>query len=80
MFIVTILYLFLPLVLLVVYSFNDSKTLQWTGLSLRWYKELFFESASLWKAFGNSLVIAVTSAAIATVIGTLAGIGIKWYE
>jgi spermidine/putrescine transport system permease protein len=78
-FFVTIIFLFLPLVVLVVYSFNGSTSMNWTGFSLRWYERLF-SSRELWRALRNSLIIAVTSAATATVIGTIGAIGINWYR
>jgi spermidine/putrescine transport system permease protein len=78
-FIVTIVFLFLPLLVLILYSFNDSTGMHWNGFSLRWYGRLL-SSRELWRAFGNSFVIAVTSAATATVIGTIGAIGINWYR
>jgi spermidine/putrescine transport system permease protein len=80
-FIFTLIFLFLPLFVLILYSFNDSKGMNWTGLSLRWYRELFsYRSDELWQAFYHSAVIAVTSASTATVIGTLGAIGVNWYR
>ena len=76
----TMLFLFMPLVVLVLYSFNGSRTMAWGGVSLRWYEELFFDSDDLWRAFGNSLLIAVSSAATATIIATLGAIAINWYQ
>jgi spermidine/putrescine transport system permease protein len=64
---------------LIVYSFNGSTSMNWTGFSLRWYKRLF-ESRELWRALRNSLIIATTSAFSATVIGTMGAIGINWYK
>jgi spermidine/putrescine transport system permease protein len=78
-FAVTLIFLFLPLVVLVVYSFNSSTSMNWTGFSLRWYKMLS-HSRELWRALRNSLIIAVSSAATATVIGTIGAIGINWYR
>ena len=78
-FTVTIIFLFLPLLVLIVYSFNGSTSMNWTGFSLRWYKRLL-ESRELWRAFRNSLLIATTSAFSATVIGTIGAIGINWYK
>jgi spermidine/putrescine transport system permease protein len=78
-FIVTIIFLFLPLLVLIVYSFNDSTGMQWTGFSLRWYKRLL-ASRELWRAFANSLIVAVSSAATATVLGTIGAIGVNWYR
>jgi spermidine/putrescine transport system permease protein len=75
----TIIFLFLPLVVLVVYSFNSSTGMNWTGFSLRWYQRLL-SSRELWRALRNSLIIAVSSAATATVIGTVGAIGINWYR
>ena len=78
-FIVTIIFLFLPLFVLVIYSFNDSAGMNWTGFSLRWYRRMI-SSRDLWQAVSNSLIVAVTSAATATVIGTIGAIGINWYR
>ncbi|MCL1959670.1 MAG: ABC transporter permease [Spirochaetes bacterium] len=78
-FAVTLIFLFLPLVVLVIYSFNGSTSMNWTGFSLRWYERLI-NSRELWRAFRNSILIAVTSAATATVIGTAGAIGINWYR
>lgn len=79
-FILTVCFLFLPLVVLVVYSFNAGKTMDWKAFSFTWYEKLFFSSAPLWNAVLNSLIIALTSAAVATVIGTLGAIGVNWHE
>jgi spermidine/putrescine transport system permease protein len=78
-FAITIVFLFLPLLVLVLYSFNDSTSMNWNGFSLRWYKRLM-ESRELWRALRNSLLIAVSSAFTATVIGTIGAIGINWYR
>jgi len=76
---VTIVFLFLPLLVLIFYSFNDSTGMNWTGFSLRWYQRLI-ATRELWRAFFNSLVVAVSSAATATVIGTIGAIGVNWYR
>ena len=78
-YIVTIIFLFLPLLVLIVYSFNDSTGMNWTGFSLRWYRRLA-SSRELWRAFYNSIIVAVSSAATATVIGTIGAIGVNWYR
>jgi len=75
----TIIFLFLPLLVLVVYSFNASTSMQWTGFSLRWYQRLLTERG-LWIAVRNSLLIAASSAATATIIGTIGAIGVSWYK
>jgi spermidine/putrescine transport system permease protein len=76
---VTIVFLFLPLFVLIFYSFNDSTGMNWTGFSMRWYQRLV-ASRELWRAFFNSLIVAVSSAATATVIGTIGAIGVNWYR
>ncbi|MCL2139719.1 MAG: ABC transporter permease [Treponema sp.] len=78
-FIVTIIFLFLPLLVLILYSFNDSPGMNWSGFSLRWYRRLLAEG-ELWRALSNSIIIAVSSALTATVIGTLGAIGVNWYR
>ena len=78
-FLVTMVFLFLPLVILILYSFNESTSMRWTGFSLRWYRRLFTER-ELWRSFWNSILIAVTSASTATVIGTFGAIGVNWYR
>ena len=80
MLVLVILFLFAPLFVVITYSFNAAKGMRWTGLSLEWYKKLFFESSELWRAFGNSIMIAFSSALVATMLGSLAAIGIKWYR
>lgn len=68
--------LYIPMMVLVLFSFNASKsTGNFTGFSFRWYIELFRDSATF-VALRNTLILAVCSAVIATVIGTLAAVGI----
>jgi len=67
-------FLYVPMVLLVVYSFNYSKLVPvWGGFSLRWYKTLF-TSEEIWNALLLSLNIAVVNATFATLLGTFAGL------
>jgi len=64
-------FLYLPIVLLVVFSFNKSKSgFHWAGFTLKWYGELFHNQVLL-RAFGNSLLIGTASTFLATVLGTL---------
>ena len=73
-------FLYLPLVIVVTYSFNDSRlNAEWVGFTLRWYKVLINDEQMLRAAF-NSLLIACTASAIATVLGTMAGIAIHRYK
>ena len=78
-FAVTLVFLFMPLVVLVIYSFNSSTSMTWTGFSLRWYERLLSERG-LWIAFRNSIIIAFTSAVTATALGTIGAIGVNWYR
>jgi putrescine transport system permease protein len=69
-------FLYLPIVILVIYSFNASQLVTvWGGWSLRWYRELLSDRAML-EAAGASLAIAILSANIATVLGTLAAVAL----
>ena len=70
-------FLYLPIGVLILYSFNSSNsTGVFAGFSLRWYKELFSDGATL-NALKNTLVLAVLSSVIATIIGTAAAYGIS---
>lgn len=71
-----LLFLYAPILVLMVYSFNGSRVMgNWTGFSLRWYEQLF-QDATVMRALSVTLTVALLSAAIATVIGTFAAIGI----
>ena len=73
-------FLYLPLLIVVVYSFNDSKlNAEWVGFTLKWYDVLFHDSEML-TAAGNSLLIAFVSAMAAAVLGTLAGIAMHRFK
>lgn len=70
------LLLYAPILVLILFSFNStSNTGKFTGFSLYWYKELF-RSAATFTALKNTLILAVTSALLATFIGTLAAVGL----
>ena len=69
-------FLYLPIVILVIYSFNASRLVTvWGGWSLRWYYEFFNDRAMLDAAW-MSLRVAAVSATIATLLGTLAAVGL----
>lgn len=74
------LFLYLPIIILVVFSFNDSRsTAQWSGFSTHWYGEMIQDSQiilSLW----NSLFVAIVSTVISTVFGTLAAMAMERYR
>ena len=79
-FILSMIFFYLPLVVLTIYSFNDGKGMVWNGFSLRWYKELFQYSDNIWKAFYYSIFIALISSISSTIIGTLGAIALKWFD
>jgi putrescine transport system permease protein len=69
-------FLYLPIVSVIVYSFNDSRLVTlWGGFSLRWYRSLLQDEAIIDAAL-LSLKIAVVSATAATALGTLAGLAL----
>jgi len=73
-------FLYVPLAVVVIFSFNDSElNAQWVGFTTRWYARLA-DDVDMIHAAGNSLFIAVTASAAATVLGTLAGIAMHRYR
>ena len=79
------IFLFAPIAILLVFSFNDAKSLSvMSGFSLRWYEELFSDEATL-TSVKNTLILAVSATVISTAIGTTASMGIqrlrsRWYR
>lgn len=72
--------LYIPIVVLMLFSFNSTaNTGNFTGLSFYWYKELF-NSPETFNALKNTLILAVSSATISTVIGTAAAVGISKFK
>lgn len=73
---VIFLLLYAPILVVILFSFNDSNSLSsFTGFSTKWYGELFRDGEAL-LALKNSLILAVSSSLLATVLGTLASFGI----
>ena len=70
----TLIFLYAPLLVVAVASFNASKLgNQWQGFSLIWYEKLF-QDAKIWEALCNTLIIAIVATLISTVLGTLAAL------
>lgn len=70
-------FFYLPILSLMIFSFNDSRSLtSWSGFSLQWYKALF-ENREMMTAITTTITIALISTFVATVMGTLAAIGIS---
>ena len=74
------LFLYLPIFVLIVLSFNNSKSrVVWGGFTLDWYKKCF-ESDSIMSAFYTTIEVTLLSAVISTIIGTMAAIGIGYMK
>ena len=74
------IFLYAPIAVLILFSFNSGKsTSVFEGFSLYWYKELFNDAATL-SAFKNTMIVAVVSSIISTVMGTAAATGIYGYK
>ena len=69
------LFLYLPILVLIVFSFNSSKGYSWTGFSLKWYIDLFSNELIL-NSLKNTLIVALFASVFATLIGALAAIGV----
>jgi len=72
-------FLYVPLVIVIVYSFNNSRlNAEWVGFTLSWYETLFHDQDMIFAA-GNSLAIAFTASLVSTVLGTAAGMAMYRY-
>lgn len=82
---VILIFLFAPIAILVVFSFNDAKSLSvFSGFSFRWYRELMIDSSTL-ESVRNTLILALAATGISTIMGTAAAVGInrlrnKWIK
>lgn len=69
-------FLYIPIVVLIIFSFNDSKYRgNWSGFTFRWYQELFADP-DIMGALYTTFIVAIISSVVATVIGTLTAVGI----
>ena len=74
---IIMIFLFAPIAILLVFSFNEAKSLSvFSGFSLNWYRELFRDAETL-GAVRNTLILAASAALISTVMGTAAAVGIN---
>ncbi len=74
------LYIYIPIVILMVFSFNTMKlNIRWQGFTLHWYDVLFHDQQVL-QAATNTMIIAVVSTICATIIGTLAALAMHRYR
>jgi len=73
----TMLFFYLPIVYIIIFSFNDSRSLTtFGGFSLRWYEKMFADSAMM-EAVVYTVVIAIIATVVSTVAGTIAAIGLS---
>jgi spermidine/putrescine transport system permease protein len=74
------LFLYVPLIIVVVYSFNDSRlNAEWVGFTWHWY-EILLNDENMLRAATNSLLIALVASSVATALGTMAGIAMHRYR
>lgn len=72
-----VLFFYLPIVIMIIFSFNDSRSLtSWAGFSLRWYETLF-ASRDVISAVTTTIMVAVISTLVSTFVGTLTAIGLS---
>ncbi len=75
-----LVFMYAPIVTLMVLSFNASKSRsRWGGFSLKWYTQLFSNSAIM-NAFSNTMMVALLSASIAVIFGTAACVGMQFMK
>ena len=75
--ILAVVFFYLPILYMIIFSFNDGKSLtSFTGFSLRWYKHML-ESADMMDALSTTFSIALLATFISTVAGTIAAIGVS---
>ena len=73
----TMLFFYLPILYIIIFSFNDSRSLtKFSGFSLRWYEKMFADSTMM-EAVLYTVIIAVIATVIATVVGTITAIGLS---
>lgn len=73
--IITLIFMYAPILVLIVFSFNDSKSRTvWTGFSFHWYVDLFSDTRIL-KSLATTLEVSVLAMIIATILGTAAAVG-----
>lgn len=75
-----VLFLFyLPILTMLIGSFNQGKYAVWEGFTLRWYMDLFSRSSRLWESFSKSVLVAMLSSFMSTFLGTIAAWAI-WHK
>lgn len=73
----TVLFFYLPILYIIVFSFNDTRSLtKFDGFSLQWYVKMFSDRTMM-EAVGYTIFVAVVATVVSTVVGTLAAIGLS---
>ena len=76
--ILILLFIYLPIGYLVLFSFNEGKSMtNFSGFSLRWYENLFSKEASMLQSIWTTLLVAGIATVVSTVVGTIAAIGLS---
>lgn len=76
--ILVLLFIYLPIGYLVLFSFNDGKSMtNFSGFSMRWYENLFTKETSMLQSIWTTLIVAGISTVVSTVVGTIAAIGLS---
>lgn len=74
-----IVFFYLPIVMLVIHSFNASRFGgRWMGFSLKWYSQLF-NHPEIWQSLERTLIIGISATGVSVVLGTLAGLALHFY-
>ena len=72
-----LLFFYLPIIYVVLFSFNESKSLNhFTGFSLKWYQQMF-ENRTMMESVYYTIVVAVLATVISTIVGTITAIGLS---
>jgi spermidine/putrescine transport system permease protein len=78
--IIIIIFFWLPIIILVVNSFNASRFGSvWGGFSLKWYEKLFADH-NVWRSVKNTIIVTTVSTAVSLIIGSLAGFALHRYK
>ncbi|MGN1095786.1 MAG: ABC transporter permease [Eubacteriales bacterium] len=70
-----LMFLYIPIFILIVFSFNSVKGYSWEGFSLKWYRDLFSNELII-RSFRNTLIVALIASVLSTILGTLAAVGV----
>ncbi|AFG34322.1 ABC-type spermidine/putrescine transport system, permease component II [Fervidobacterium pennivorans DSM 9078] len=74
MILIVLLFFYIPIFIVVLFSFNSSKSPVWTGFSLKWYEKLFTSSAHIWRTFMNSIIVGISSSFVSVILGTFGAV------